>query len=95
MQMAVGGFMLLVHAGRQWLTTHHLLHTVPVDQSVWVREVGLVVLLISHHKLAAVTKTERQRDDTAELVLGSGSSLGRTGLGVVVLRTWPAGTAPC
>lgn len=60
MQMAVGGFMLLVHAGRQWLTTHHLLHTVPVDQSVWVREVGLVVLLISHHKLAAVTKTERE-----------------------------------
>lgn len=61
MQMAVGGFMLLVHARRQQLTTHHLLHTVPVDQSVWVREVGLVVLLISHHKLAAVTKTERER----------------------------------
>lgn len=42
-------------------TTHHLLHTVPVDQCVWVREVGLVVLLISHHKLAAVAKTQRER----------------------------------
>lgn len=48
--------MLLEHAAL--VTTHHLLHTVPVDQSVRVREVGLVVLLISHHKLAAVAKTE-------------------------------------
>lgn len=40
------------------VTTHHLLHTVPVDQSVWVRKVGLVVLLIGHHKLAAIAKTE-------------------------------------
>lgn len=42
------------------VTTHHLLHTVPVDQSVWVREVGLVVLLIGHHKLAAVAKRARE-----------------------------------
>lgn len=32
--------------------THHLLHAVPVDQSVWISEVSLVVLVISHHKLA-------------------------------------------
>lgn len=38
--------------------THHLLHTVPVDQSVWISEVSLVVLVISHHKLA----TEAQKD---------------------------------
>lgn len=30
----------------------HLLHTVPAHQSVWVSEVSLIVLVISHHKLA-------------------------------------------
>lgn len=40
--------------------THHLLHAVPVDQSVWIGEVGLVVLVVRHHKLAAGTKTDVQ-----------------------------------
>lgn len=38
--------------------THHLLHTVPVDQSVWISEVSLVVLVISHYKLATETHTD-------------------------------------
>lgn len=32
-----------------------MLHTVPVNQGVWVGEVSLVVLLIIHHKLATET----------------------------------------
>lgn len=45
-------------------STHHLLHTVPVDQSVWISEVSLVVLVISHHKLA----TEAQKKMHQSLV---------------------------
>jgi hypothetical protein len=30
----------------------HLLHTVPVNQCIWVSEVSGIVLVISHHKLA-------------------------------------------
>lgn len=42
-------------SGSSTTNTHHLLHTVPVNQSVWVSEVSLVVLVISHHKLATET----------------------------------------
>lgn len=34
--------------------THHLLHAVPADQSVRVSEVSLIILVINHHKLAAM-----------------------------------------
>lgn len=39
--------------------THHLLHTVPVHQSVWISAVSLVVLVVSYYKLAAETQTQR------------------------------------
>lgn len=41
-------------------STHHLLHTVPVNQCVRVSEVSVVVLLISHHKLATGTHKIRK-----------------------------------
>lgn len=45
-----------VNTGSPALTnTHHLLHIVPVNQSVWISEVSLVVLVISHSKLATKT----------------------------------------
>ncbi len=42
------------------VSTDHLLHTVPVHQSVWISEVGLIVLIINYHKLA----TGGQRENT-------------------------------
>lgn len=40
-------------------STHHLLHTVPVHQSVGVSEVSLVVLVVRHHELATETHTSQ------------------------------------
>ncbi len=42
------------------VSTDHLLHTVPVHQSVWISEVGLIVLIINYHKLA----TGGQKENT-------------------------------
>lgn len=47
------------NTAQQTTNTHHLLHTVPVDQSVRISEVSLVVLVVSHHELAAETHKVR------------------------------------
>lgn len=65
-------YFLLLCTGRtaQPVTsTHHLLHTVPVDQSVWISEVSLVVLVISHNKLATNTHNNKLSPTSSASVL--------------------------
>ena len=57
--MNVGFISCTGGTAQQMPSSHHLLHTVPVNQSVWISEVSLVVLVISHNKLATETHRER------------------------------------